>query len=88
MGIGGELLLMQIIPAMQFDCSPASSCGGTSGVQEEEERSAVCELGMEWPAGVEISQTSSAAEASLSSSWATPQHDSLGSILLKRINCT
>lgn len=53
------------------DCSPASGCGGTTGVREEEEGSAVCGLGMEWPAGVGMSQTSSAAEASLSSSWAT-----------------
>lgn len=70
-GIGRELLLLQIVPAMQFDCSPASGCGGTTGVREEEEGSAVCGLGMEWPAGVGMSQTSSAAEASLSSSWAT-----------------
>lgn len=70
-GIGRELLFLQIVPAMQFDCSPASSCGGTAGVWEEEEGSAVCGLGMEWPAGVGMSQTSSAAEASLSSSWAT-----------------
>lgn len=59
---------MQIVPAMQFDCSPASGCGGTTGVWEEEEWSAVCGLGMEGPAGVGISQTSSDAEASLSSS--------------------
>lgn len=69
-GIGRELLLMQVVPAMQFDCSPASDCGGTTGVWEEEKWSAECGLGMEGPAGVGISQTSSAAEANLSSSRA------------------
>lgn len=56
-GIGWELLLMQILPALQFDCSPASSCGGTTGVWEEKEWPAVCGLGMEGPAGVGVSQT-------------------------------
>lgn len=61
---------MQTIPAMQFDCSPASGCGSMTGVWEEEEWSAVCGLGMAGPAGVGISQTGSAAEATLSSSRA------------------
>lgn len=59
---------MQTIPAMHFDCSPASGRGGMTGVQEEEEWSSVCGLGMAGPAGVGMSQTGSAAEAPLSSS--------------------
>lgn len=78
---------MQTIPAMHFDCSPASGRGGTTGVQEEEEWSSVCGLGMAGPAGVGMSQTGSAAEAPFHPAglaWCV----SLGSILFKRINCT
>lgn len=77
---------MQILPALQFDCSPASSCGGTTGVWEEKEWPAVCGLGMEGPAGVGVSQTSSLLKPVFDPaglSWCV----SLGSLLFRRINC-
>jgi len=71
MGIGREFLLVRIVSSIQFDCSPASGCEGTTGVGESEGGLALCGLWMEQPAGVEISQARSAAEASLLSSRGT-----------------